>query len=156
MYKRRKKNTNQHVRIQVPPSHQKLTKEIFTGSKLFEENAPNGRQPREEDIGYDCLELDQNHYILGCCCRQNQHIWSKDTEEQQQTILLENRGCVQNSTVHLQTLFEDIADLTQEKELSFLGKATKVWKAVQESPNRLFQRQMMENIRKRTDLNIQI
>ena len=59
-------------------------------------------------------------------------------------------------TSNMQPLFADIADLTQEKELSLLGKATKVWKAVQESPNRLFQRQMMENIRKRTDLNIQM
>ena len=59
-------------------------------------------------------------------------------------------------TSNMQPLFEDFADMKKEKELSLLGKATKVWKAVQESPNRLFQGQMLENIRKRTDLNIQM
>ena len=46
-------------------------------------------------------------------------------------------------TSNMQPLFEDFADMKKEKELSLLGKATKVWKAVQESPNGLFQRQML-------------
>ena len=52
----RKKDTNQHVEMQVSPSNQELTEENFTSSKLLEENVPNGRQRREENIGYDCLE----------------------------------------------------------------------------------------------------
>ena len=35
-------------------------------------------------------------------------------------------------TSNMQLLFAEITELTQVKELSLLGKATKVWKAVQE------------------------
>ena len=55
---------------------------------------------------------------------------------------------------NMQSLFEDIA--TQEKELALLEKATKVWENDQVSTNKLYQRQTMEDIKKRTDLNIQL
>ena len=57
---------------------------------------------------------------------------------------------------NMQSLFEDIANTTQEKELALLERATKVWKTDQDSPNKLYQRQTIEGIKTRTDLNAKL
>ena len=53
----------------------------------------------------------------------------------------------------MQLLFQEVIKVTQEKELALLGKASKMWETDPNPTSKL--KQTIEDIKKRTDLNIQ-